>query len=185
MNYLMLVNKDYPLNDGLELDLINAYKNNDGEDVYLERKAGKALLKMLNDVNRLFDNEKIIVSSGYRSIDDQQNVLDYYLNIEGNNAYKRVALPGTSEHQIGLGIDIGIIKNGEYKDDLTGNEEALKWLFENAYKYGFILRYPLGKENIHGYRYEPWHFRYVGLIAKYIKENDLTLEEYVLEKTIK
>ena len=157
----------------------------DGEDVYLERKAGKALLKMLNDVNRLFDNEKIIVSSGYRSIDDQQNVLDHYLNIEGNNAYKRVALPGTSEHQIGLGIDIGIIKNGEYKDDLTGNEEALKWLFENAYKYGFILRYPLGKENIHGYRYEPWHFRYVGLIAKYIKENDLTLEEYVLEKTIK
>ena len=184
MNYLTLVNKEHPLKDKLKIDLINVGKKNIYEDVYMERTAGLSLIKMLDDVNKLFDNEKVIVNSGYRSLKKQKEILEYYLEKEGNIAYKRVAMPGTSEHHTGLGIDVSIFINGKYEEDPTGNEESLKWLFENSYKYGFILRYPKNKEDIHGYRYEPWHFRYVGSskLAKEIKDSGLTLDEYILKK---
>lgn len=101
----------------------------------------------------------------------------------GNAAYDKVALPGTSEHESGLAIDCGIVIDGEYIDELPENAPITKWIHENCYKYGFILRYPKGKEEITGYKYEPWHLRYVGpKLAKYLTENDLTLDEYYLNK---
>jgi D-alanyl-D-alanine carboxypeptidase len=79
-----------------------------------------------------------------------------------------VAIPGTSEHQTGLGVDI------------IGSRKMYDWLEENSWKYGFILRYPDDKIDITGIIYEPWHFRYVGVeAATYIMENNLTLEEYL------
>lgn len=187
MDYMILVNKGHPLEKELDMDLINVGKNSDNEDVYLEKKAGKALLRMLKDVNSIYGEKHVVVSSGYRSFEHQKNVLKYYFNLEGNLAYSRVALPGTSEHHTGLGIDVGVFKNDVYNDDPTGDEPELKWMFENAYKYGFILRYPKGKEAIHGYRYEPWHFRYIDSVelAKDIKDRDITLEEYIMEKKVK
>lgn len=184
MNYLILVNKENPLKDKLKIDLINVGKKNISEDVYMERTAGLSLIKMLDDVNKLFDNEKVIVNSGYRSLKKQKEILEYYLEKEGNIAYKRVAIPGTSEHHTGLGVDVAVLSFGKCVEDPTGNEESLRWLFENSYKYGFILRYPKNKEDIHGYRYEPWHFRYVGSskLAKEIKDSGLTLDEYILKK---
>ena len=184
MNYLILVNKEHPLKDELKIDLINVGKKNTSEDVYMEKFAGLSLIKMLEDVNKIFDNEKVIVNSGYRSIQEQKEILEYYLEKEGNEAYRRVAVPGASEHHTGLGIDVSIFINGKYEEDPTGNEKSLRWLFENSYKYGFILRYPENKENIHGYRYEPWHFRYVGSskLAKEIKNSGLTFDEYILKK---
>ena len=85
--------------------------------------------------------------------------------------------PGFSDHQTGLACDIGM---PGYKFDMFTDTAECKCLHANAYKYGFILRYPEGKENITKYTYESWHFRYVGIEAStYIYENNITLEEYV------
>ena len=98
---------------------------------------------------------------------------------ETKNAFDRIAEPGKSEHQTGLAIDFCI-----YKDEKCYIEHEIeellqtKWVHQNCYRYGFILRYPEGKEDITKYSYEPWHIRYVGNIASYIYNNNLTLEEY-------
>lgn len=84
-----------------------------------------------------------------------------------------MALPGTSEHQLGIAVDINADKTQ------STNEEVYTWLAENAHKYGFILRYPQGKEKITGTEYEPWHYRYVGReAAEEIFNNQICLEEY-------
>ena len=83
------------------------------------------------------------------------------------------ARAGTSEHQTGLATDVNSVSTS------FENSSAFKWLEKNSYKYGFILRYPKGKEHITGYMYEPWHYRYVGSeVAKVIKEKNITYEEY-------
>ena len=90
-----------------------------------------------------------------------------------------VAKPGTSEHQVGLALDI---VSSEYQelDEAQMETEDQKWLMENSWKYGFILRYPMDKSEITGVIFEPWHYRYVGKkAAKEITEQNITLEEYV------
>jgi len=102
------------------------------------------------------------------------------------DAYKKTAtqitIPGTGEHEAGIGFDI--LDNDNNQPDLSfANTESYKWLCDNCYKYGFILRYPEDKEEITGIMYEPWHFRYVGEeVAKEIHERKITLEEYIWEK---
>ncbi|MDU2196971.1 MAG: M15 family metallopeptidase [Peptostreptococcaceae bacterium] len=117
-------------------------------------------------------------TSGYRSYKSQKEI--YYNRVKSQGLKKAneyVAKPGTSEHQTVLCIDL----TNEDRWFVEVTKEA-KWLKENAYKFGFILRYPKGKEDITGKKFEPWHIRYVGEdIAKYIYENNLTLEEYVDE----
>ena len=117
-------------------------------------------------------------TSGYRSYKSQKEI--YYNRVKSQGLKKAneyVAKPGTSEHQTGLCIDL----TNEDRWFVEVTKEA-KWLKENAHKFGFILRYPKGKEDITGKKFEPWHIRYVGEdIAKYIYENNLTLEEYVDE----
>ena len=133
--------------------------------------------KLINDAQGL--GLPIIVDSGYRSYNYQQVVLDALIKEKGDEAFKLVALPGASEHQTGLAIDFAYYENGIYNDDVKENDKEAIWLKNNAWKYGFILRYPKGKENVTGYNFEPWHFRFVGLkLAKYLFKNDLTLEEY-------
>lgn len=124
-----------------------------------------------------------IVREGYRTEEEQQEILDdkiqAYIN-EGysqwraeRNAKEWVALPGTSEHQLGIAVDINADKSK------CTNDDVYAWLAENAYKYGFILRYPLDKQEITGTSYEPWHYRYVGVeAAQEIHERGICLEEY-------
>jgi hypothetical protein len=139
--------------------------------------------KLINDAQGL--GLPIIVDSGYRSYNYQQVVLDALIKEKGNEAFKLVALPGASEHQTGLAIDFAYYENGIYNDDVKENDKEAIWLKNNAWKYGFILRYPKGKENVTGYNFEPWHFRFVGLkLAKYLFKNDLTLEEYYKNSNI-
>ena len=89
-----------------------------------------------------------------------------------------VAYPGTSEHQTGLATDI-VATSHQLLDDSQAETAEQQWLMENCWKYGFILRYPLGKSEYTGIIYEPWHYRYVGKeVAQYITENELCLEEY-------
>ena len=124
-----------------------------------------------------------VVREGYRTAEEQQEILEDRIQTYINQGYSRsraertakewVALPGTSEHQLGIAVDINADKS------MCSNEEVYAWLAENAYKYGFILRYPPGKQEITGTSYEPWHYRYVGVeAAQEIYERGICLEEY-------
>ena len=96
-------------------------------------------------------------------------------------ASQAVTLPGASEHQVGLAIDI-VCDTYQLLDEGFGNTDAGIWLSEHCSEYGFILRYPAGKENITGIEYEPWHFRYVGPdAADVIAKHKITLEEFWME----
>lgn len=123
------------------------------------------------------DGNKIIISSGYRTYDEQKETYDSYVDRYGvKKADSLAARPRFSEHETGLTLDI---TTGNATKDTFEDTEEFKWLQENAYKYGFILRYPKDKEDITGYAYEPWHYRYVGVdIATKIHELDITFDEY-------
>lgn len=128
----------------------------------------------------------IILDSGYRSYLYQQVIWDKNVLEKGLEETKKyVALPGSSEHQSGIAFDIACLRGNplEYDDSVKEQDPETKWMFENAHKYGFILRYPKNKENITGYNFEPWHYRFVGInLATIIKENNITLEEYHINK---
>jgi D-alanyl-D-alanine carboxypeptidase len=118
------------------------------------------------------------LNSGYRSFEQQQMLYDRYVEDFGQEvASQRVALPGTSEHQTGMAADVGLV--GLPDDQLFGDTEASVWVAANAYRFGFIIRYPPEKAHITGYANEPWHLRYVGLeLAATLHDNGLTMEEH-------
>lgn len=133
--------------------------------------------KLIYDANN--NGINIIVDSAFRSGNYQQMILDKVISEKGNEAYKLVALPGASEHQTGLAVDFAIYENGIYNDDIKEDDKEAIWLKDNAWKYGFILRYPKGKEDITGFNFEPWHYRFVGLaLALELYQTNQTLEEY-------
>lgn len=119
----------------------------------------------------------LMIASGYRSYENQQSIFNASAAEVGNSeANKLIALPGQSEHQTGLAVDIASSKNCYVQACFSDTAEG-KWLATNSYKYGFILRYPSSSESITGYSYEPWHFRYVGVdLATAIYESNSTLE---------
>lgn len=190
MKYDLLVNKDNPIDENFIVEkLVSVGKVFDDErggftdtDILLEEETAASLRLMLDEVNSKFSDVYVFPDSGYRDYQSQEHVLKYYIEKEGlEKALQRVASPGTSEHQTGLAIDIAILYHGKYIDDVSGDEDAIRFLHQNAYKYGFILRYPKNKVNITKVMYEPWHFRFVGKeLAQYLHENDLSLEEYYI-----
>lgn len=117
----------------------------------------------------------IKLCSGYRSYASQKKIYNNYVRVYGQKSTDTFsAKPGHSEHQTGLAFDVGKI------DDNFGNTKEGKWLAQNAHLYGFIIRYPNGKQAITGYKYEPWHIRYLGVeIATKVYESGLSLEEYL------
>lgn len=123
------------------------------------------------------DGYTIIAMSSYRSYEYQDNLYNRYVKSDGVEiADTYSGRPGYSEHQTGLCVDI---YDGELDYTNFEKSKSFEWMSNNAYKFGFILRFPEGKENITGYQYESWHYRYVGKkIAKIIHENNSTLEEY-------
>lgn len=124
----------------------------------------------------------LIAVSGYRSYGYQESLFDESARVNGlEHAKKYVAVPGYSEHHTGLAVDI-VSDKYTLLDDGFEDTDAFKWLQENMSTYGFILRYPRGKEGITGYNYEPWHLRYVGYdVAEEIEMTGVTLEEYISE----
>jgi D-alanyl-D-alanine carboxypeptidase len=143
------------------------------------RKAAYEALKELFDAAKE-EGYELHARSGYRSYYTQASLYTSYVENYGKAAAdKYSAKPGQSEHQTGLSMDI-TCEAINYKLDTTfGETEEGKWVAENAHRYGFIIRYPKGKEDITGYAYEPWHIRYLGVeLAEKIYESGLTLEEY-------
>ncbi len=173
----MLVNKHYKLEKNfVPNDLIDVPSSYTSEKIKGSRVAVTAFVQMAKDANK--NGYEIVINSGYRSYDDQVELCDYYRNLYGDSYVdKYVAFPGFSEHQTGLAFDIGS-KNS----NVFANSKEYEWMLDNAYKYGFILRFSKRGEKITGFRNEPWHYRFVGKkIAKYIHDNNITFERYYVE----
>ncbi len=189
-DYEILVNKEHLLpKDYCPNDLIVTDNNENNfhqfKDPKLKPMVRKIIYpyleKMMQDAK--INNIEFIVDSGYRSYDYQKVLLEALIHEKGTEAYSLVALPGASEHQTGLAIDIAYYKDGIYFDDVKESDPAAIWLAQNSYKYGFILRYPKGKECATGFQYEPWHFRFVGLnLAQKLFNEGVTLDEYYARK---
>ena len=144
----------------------------------------EALKKMMADCEAA--GHKPFLKSAYRTQNTQQFLYDNMVKKHGGNkasAAEVVAVPGTSEHQLGLAVDI---TDFDYRDLDYDQEktETQKWLMEHCWEYGFILRYPSEKKDVTGIIYEPWHYRYVGTeLALEMKYNGLCLEEYLEQLT--
>ncbi|MOA08523.1 D-alanyl-D-alanine carboxypeptidase [compost metagenome] len=119
--------------------------------------------------------------SAYRSHKKQKALFESYVKKDGlEKAQTYSAFPGTSEHETGLAIDVAGADGKCSITDCFGDKPEAKWLAKHAHEYGFIIRYPKGKEHITGYKYEPWHLRYVGKeAAADIYDRDITFEEYM------
>lgn len=148
----------------------------------LVREAKEAFETLSEDAKK--EGKNIIAMSSYRSYDYQVNLYNNYVATDGKEAADTYsARAGYSEHQTGLAVDVynKVLPYTSFEET-----EEFNWMQENAYKYGFILRFPKDKVNITGYQYESWHYRYVGKeAAKYIHNHDLTLEEYYVKKVEK
>ncbi|PGU46881.1 M15 family metallopeptidase [Bacillus cereus] len=148
------------------------------EKSYLRKEAAEALEKLFDIAKK--EGIQLNAVSGFRSYDYQKNLYANNVKRKGQEHTDRFsAKPGHSEHQTGLTMDVSS-KSANNELELTfANTKEGKWLKENAYRAGFIIRYPKGKESITGYAYEPWHIRYVGDIAESIYKKKLTLEEFM------
>ncbi|MGG1252406.1 D-alanyl-D-alanine carboxypeptidase family protein [Brevibacillus agri] len=144
------------------------------------RKEAAAALEALFAAAKA-DGVSLAGVSAYRSHTYQKALFNRYVQKDGvEKARTYSAVPGTSEHETGLAIDVSGIDGKCAATSCFADTKEAKWLAEHAQEYGFIIRYPEGKEAITGYMYEPWHLRYVGTeIAKEIKAQGITLEEYL------
>lgn len=180
-----LINEEFPLNEDYTPDLAQVQGT-----FMMDARCAEYAKAMLSAAEE--DGIYLNVVSAYRSIQKQEENLTAYierLKNEGMSeeeaekaALTEIALPGTSEHNAGLAIDILTLDWWETHDDVTAdfeNTEEFRWLDENAHKYGFILRYPKDWEGATEYTYEPWHYRFVGVYyAEKIKNSGLPFEYY-------
>jgi D-alanyl-D-alanine carboxypeptidase len=188
--YTVLVDKDHKLPDGyVPKDLVFAnipFLDGRGtEKTEMTKEASAMIEKMFLDAKNQGIN--LLGVSAYRSYKRQIELFNYYVKKDGyEKASMYSAIPGTSEHQTGLAIDVTGGNGKCAADDCFGGTPEAQWLQNNVANYGFIIRYPQGKESVTGYKYEPWHLRYVGTnAAKDIMQNNLTLEEYISKNVAK
>lgn len=169
INKFFYVGKEYVPNNLKKINICT--KGN----IYLTKEAQIHFEQMCRDIKK--ENLNIRAISAYRDYNYQLNLYNKYLvNDTKENVDTYSARPGYSEHQSGLTVDIDNIVTDF--NNFESTDEYI-WMEKNAYKYGFILRYPKGKEDITGYTYEAWHYRYVGKeIASYIKKHNITFDEY-------
>ena len=182
MDYSILINKNNKIKDNY-LEKINLVTANDidNNEVKVEEETYKAYLKLKEFLSE--KNIEIGIASSYRSIEEQNQIFNDFIETYGEEyAKKYAAIPAYSEHHTGLAIDIIIKIDNKFIDDneyIFNNVEKYEIIHKYFKDFGFILRYPKGKEHITGYSYEPWHIRYTGkFIANIIEENKLSLEEY-------
>ncbi|WP_164880490.1 M15 family metallopeptidase [Clostridium manihotivorum] len=180
----VLVNKDCMLKDSyvpsdLVVPKVDFSKSITCERKLIKREAGEALEKLCEAAKK--QNVNLYIECGYISYKSQEILIKKMGKEEEAEDDKYVATPGANEHQTGLAIDItnNDGENSYNKVKFSETKEG-QWLAKNCYEYGFILRYPQGKENVTGYKYKPWHIRYVGKdISRVIQAKNITLEEYI------
>ena len=183
---ILLVNPWNAVPEGSEPDLVPLGTDISVEGSQVDRSCYDALIAMINDCNK--ECPKVCVASSYRTQEYQANSynrkVQYYLDKGYSQADAEkeaatiIARPGTSEHQLGLAVDIIDTRIWDLVEE-QATLPAQQWLMENCWKYGFILRYPKNKIDVTGIIYEPWHYRYVGVeLALEIRDSGLCLEEY-------
>lgn len=183
MNYQILINKrngldkDYVPSNLVEVD--SKYK----KGIKLEENVYHHWLALKDRISK--EGYTIEIESGYRSYDYQDKLLQELTVIKGEEYAKKIAaIPGYSEHQTGLALDYCLFRGKRFIIEHEMDKYA-ECFFTNkiASEYGFILRYPKGKEDITGYQYEPWHLRYVGKdLAIHLYKKNITLDEYFEEE---
>lgn len=161
-----------------ELVLIDNNYTVNKRQIYIAKKVLKAFYQLCNDAKS--ENILIFASQGYRKFSDQLSIIKKFTEEEGiEKAMKRCAPAGFSEHHTGLSLDVcgGRIADGEFIKD---NDVVYKWIGENCFKYGFMIKNPPDKEHITGTIYEPWHIRFIGRkrIANFVHKENITLDEY-------
>ena len=183
-NTLALVNKDQTLPSSYKpRDLVRpnvpfSFADLKNEKRYMRKEAAAALEGMFRAAKKSGIN--LVAVSGYRSYERQKVLFEQEVKRYGHQkAVVAVAMPGKSEHQTGLAMDITSASVNYQITTAFGNTREGKWVRDHAHEFGFIIRYPKGKERITGYQYEPWHLRYVGKkAAQVIYKKGITLEEY-------
>lgn len=185
---LVIVNKENPLTMDYKPDDLKEIKyfapDRTKASRYMSAEAAEAFHQMVDKAVEA--GVEIKMTTAYRSYHFQKVLYDNYVAREGQAAADTFsAKPGQSEHQTGLAVDISSPSVGYQLSNDYGEKVEGKWLAENSYQFGFILRFPKGKEHITGFQYEPWHLRYVGITAaNEIHEQGLSLEEYLQKNVI-
>ena len=190
-DYLVLVNEDNRLPDGFEntVELIPT-ENIAGNRFLVEKKTYEAFLRLQEDILKN-DSIQTVLLNSYRTVKQQEEIFERNLKERGlEHTRKYVAIPGCSEHHTGFAIDVGILLEGKLyrkREDLLSVSHLLEIVQKKLPQYGFILRYPKGKEAITKINYEPWHFRYIDSpdLAKEITDQGICFEEYWSSKPVK
>ncbi|MGB3367971.1 MAG: D-alanyl-D-alanine carboxypeptidase family protein [Acidaminobacteraceae bacterium] len=176
---MVLVNKKYFIPSESKPEKVVVADVKSFKNIEISNVIKEPLESMFSDAKKA--GFELYLLSGYRSYDYQEMLFSRKVKSVGfDKAETVVAVPGESEHQTGLAVDISCRSIQFGLNNKLDQTSEFAWLIKNSYKYGFILRYPKGKSDITGYIYEPWHYRYIGNVevAKYIMENNLTFEEY-------
>lgn len=190
-DYILLVNPWNYLPEGYDPQLVSLNRYNGYDNMWISQICYEPLVQMLADCRQQCQIAYVV--SSYRTQEFQEKNFERKVQQYLNMGYSReeaerlaatvVAVPGTSEHQSGLAVDIVDAKLWSL-EDVQADMPAQKWLMEHSWEYGFILRYPKGKTDVTGIIYEPWHYRYVGKeLAAELHELNLTLEEYLDQLT--
>ena len=183
---LILVNNDIPYSFSESIDLVSVYdyKNSSYKvrdlTVSLHESVMEPLNELMEDFYKQYETNVVTIISGHRSYDFQQSLYKQKVAEKGEvEAMKWVAKAGGSEHHTGYALDFGIYHNSGRSQDYKGSGKY-RWINENAYRFGFVVRYPEEKKSKTGIEYEPWHFRYIGKPHSYIStEYNMCLEEYI------
>lgn len=172
------VSENYRPENLVAVNIPNAPNNTNNQ---MRKDAAAALENMTKDASK--EGLILAVNSAYRSYEEQKKIYDeYFVIYDPITASRLVAVPGCSEHQLGLSVDLTSKSVIDGQVGVFGDTAEYKWVRKNAHKYGFILRYPANKTAITGIANEPWHFRYVGIeLAEKLYKENLTLEEYTLK----
>ncbi|MBM7553671.1 D-alanyl-D-alanine carboxypeptidase family protein [Thalassobacillus pellis] len=177
---ILLVNKQQSLSETyFPENLMIPEVDFSGDKEKMQAKAANALEAMFNQAEQ--DGVQLYAASGYRSYHYQEDLFQYWVNQYGEQEANRFsAKPGESEHQTGLTMDVTSAAVDFQLEQSFGETEAGKWLEQHASEFGFIIRYPEGKEAVTGYTYEPWHLRYIGTDhARKVDSLHVTLETYL------
>lgn len=185
---LILTNAEYPVPEDYEVEL----EAIPGTEQSVDKRIYEPLMAMIGDMKA--QGLSPIVCSGYRTLDKQEKLFNrkvlsfvkagHTKEESYNLARQTISIPGSGEHCLGLAVDFYTRRYHKLERAFEDTPES-KWLVEHAQDYGFVMRYGENKTDITGIQYEPWHYRYVGVeAAKYMKDNDLSLEEFYIEQSL-
>ena len=173
-----VVNKKYLLDPTFVPENLVTFSGSSSGEIMLQETAAHALENLF--LSAASENIDLLLVSGYRSYAEQQNLQNFYIRTQGYERAEHIdCIPGASEHQLGLAVDLCTTDHVFELNTDFATTSAYSWLIQHCAEFGFILRYPENKEDITGIMFSPWNFRYVGVeLATILMNNNLTLEEY-------